>query len=330
MKNFWCVLVVLWVDCACAKDISCDLVERISSDGQTVYERSNLTYYSPASKLVFYKENVTTKKNDRFTLTPVLHTKNKSYLLDLDWDNEDVRANDMPTIDVVSTMDFNKNGFNELVIITKREVYLGEFSTVGFVMHAMVAPDEKTLLSDDSCVIEGYPFINEHLAAIRTAKVNGVDTCEERFCNTQQVLTELKRIQKLSAEEFMTEAHKLALSLFKGKMNEMAARIASAALIYPGSLSDNTVNNFNDMGFFKEQAGQYNEAVEILERVAEKYPNRAVVYLNLGDAYVGLERFAQAETAYIKYVELMRKEGKERKIPKRVLEILKSQNETTG
>lgn len=58
-----------------------------------------------------------------------------------------------------------------------------------------------------------------------------------------------------------------------------------AALVYPSLLSESTVNILNDMGYFKEQAKQYEEAVIILDPVSIRFPNRAVVFLNLGDAY---------------------------------------------
>jgi tetratricopeptide (TPR) repeat protein len=104
-------------------------------------------------------------------------------------------------------------------------------------------------------------------------------------------------------------------------MTEMAAKISDAALVYPSLLSESTVNIFNDMGFFKEQAKQYEEAVAILGPVSVKFPNRAVVFLNLGDAYTGLNKSAEASAFYARYVELMRDQGKEKKIPKRITSL---------
>jgi hypothetical protein len=83
------------------------------------------------------------------------------------------------------------------------------------------------------------------------------------------------------------------------------------------------VNKYNDLGFFLEQGKKYREAVELLEKVVNADPNRTVAYINLGDAYFGLKDSAKAKKAYLKYIDLMKKDGKSAKIPKRVFERVK-------
>ena len=80
---------------------------------------------------------------------------------------------------------------------------------------------------------------------------------------------------------------------------------------------------YNDFGFFLEQAGKYQESVTLLEQVIKAVPTRTVAYVNLGDSYWGLNKTIEAAKCYKTYVDLMKKEGKEQKIPKVVLGRLK-------
>lgn len=88
----------------------------------------------------------------------------------------------------------------------------------------------------------------------------------------------------------------------------------------PWLMDSNNLTFFNDIGYFLEQSSKYQAAVDVLSEVTEKFPERTPAYLNLGDAYFGLQNIAKAKEAYLNYIEHMKKEGKEAKIPKRVFE----------
>jgi TPR repeat len=60
----------------------------------------------------------------------------------------------------------------------------------------------------------------------------------------------------------------------------------------------------NNAGFAFYKIRRYPEAVVWLQKTIEIDPNRAVAYLNLGDALVKLNRNAEARQAYMKYLEL--------------------------
>ncbi|SIO95010.1 tetratricopeptide repeat protein [Vibrio spartinae] len=64
----------------------------------------------------------------------------------------------------------------------------------------------------------------------------------------------------------------------------------------------------------------YKEAIYLLNHIIDVYPSRTVAYINVGDAYWALEETNKAKNAYRTYIELMKKNGKESKIPKQVLE----------
>ncbi|HBX53937.1 MAG TPA: hypothetical protein DEH10_00760 [Pseudomonas sp.] len=74
----------------------------------------------------------------------------------------------------------------------------------------------------------------------------------------------------------------------------------------------------NDLGFLFEQAGYYQEAVELLKYITLKHPDRAVAYLNLADAYWALGKKEPAQKAYNQYYEKMIATGKQARIPERV------------
>jgi tetratricopeptide (TPR) repeat protein len=91
----------------------------------------------------------------------------------------------------------------------------------------------------------------------------------------------------------------------------------------PWNISSQTVTIYNDLGFFLEQGEKYQEASEVLSEVIAKFPDRIPAYLNLADAYAALINSDKAKENYKKYAELMTKAGKQGKIPKRVVELLK-------
>lgn len=76
---------------------------------------------------------------------------------------------------------------------------------------------------------------------------------------------------------------------------------------------------FNDIGYYLEQSGLYEEAIYILEKIIEAYPERTVAYINLGDAYWGMGNYIKAKESYKVYIKQMKNKGKENIIPKRVL-----------
>lgn len=59
------------------------------------------------------------------------------------------------------------------------------------------------------------------------------------------------------------------------------------------------------------------------EEVVDAVPDRTSAYINFGDAYFGLKQNEDAKDVYLKYIDLMKKEGKETKMPKRVFERVK-------
>lgn len=89
-------------------------------------------------------------------------------------------------------------------------------------------------------------------------------------------------------------------------------------------LTNETVATYNDIAYFAEQHGNYDIAIFLLEKIIEKFPDRTVAYINIGDAYWEIFETNEAKKAYKFYIHKMRQENKEHKIPERVKNRIKT------
>lgn len=86
------------------------------------------------------------------------------------------------------------------------------------------------------------------------------------------------------------------------------------------SVSLSNIVHYNNIGYFLDEAGFHEAAAYVLNEVVAAFPNRTVAYINLGDAYWGLEKHTEAREAYQNYIRLMRENKREQRIPKRVFD----------
>jgi hypothetical protein len=144
-----------------------------------------------------------------------------------------------------------------------------------------------------------------------------------------------KYFHKILTDE-MKDEYKILLNLFKSQnIRESKIYIEDKIIINNHDLDDskcypdNYMNRYffidnisytNDIAFFLEQSSHNDEAIFLLEKIIEKFPNRTVAYLNLADAYNGINDKEKAKENYKKYINLMKQDKKENKIPQRVLE----------
>jgi tetratricopeptide (TPR) repeat protein len=147
---------------------------------------------------------------------------------------------------------------------------------------------------------------------------------------TDSVHSELKEnISKIltverNKEILLGNTYNEALKLFKSENQVKAAETLYDFVVNNKvTLSSATVQILNDLAYFLEQTKNYNKAESILNEIIEMFPDRVVAYINLGDTYFGLKNTVKAKDAYLKYIDLMKKENKESKIPKRVFERVK-------
>lgn len=91
-------------------------------------------------------------------------------------------------------------------------------------------------------------------------------------------------------------------------------------LMFNFDLNNKTLVNYNDIAYYLEKHESFKGSIFLLEKIVEKFPNRMVAYINLGDAYWGNSEQDKAIKAYDTYITQMKAKGKESKIPKRVFD----------
>ncbi|MBU3915894.1 tetratricopeptide repeat protein [bacterium] len=150
---------------------------------------------------------------------------------------------------------------------------------------------------------------------------------ESTYDNKSKITFIVKYFITKTAKKDFNIQYERTLKKFKKKDMKKAGRYSLDALDdyylnhYP--IQEDNVDKYNDFGFFLEQSGRYKEAIDLLQKVVKAFPNRTVAYINLGDSYFGANNIEQAKQAYQKYVDLIKKTGKQKKIPKRVYNRLK-------
>ncbi len=83
------------------------------------------------------------------------------------------------------------------------------------------------------------------------------------------------------------------------------------------------VAEFNDYGFYLEEAGRAREAVAVLSAVIDLDDKRIPAYLNLADAQYATGNVADAKADYAEYTKRMAAAGMAVRIPPRVVERLR-------
>ncbi len=170
------------------------------------------------------------------------------------------------------------------------------------------------------------------VAGIRNSKYSGTEkeiwgTPELSAIEYDKANFIVRSIIRNTVEKNFEGDYQDALKKYRKKDLKRAGRYSLGSLkeyyqkFYP--IQKANVDRYNDFGFFLEQAGRYKKSIQLLEKVVTKFPNRVVAYINLGDAYYGNNEIVKAKQAYQTYVDLMKKVGKEKRIPKRVYDRLK-------
>ncbi|MBU3916190.1 tetratricopeptide repeat protein [bacterium] len=179
---------------------------------------------------------------------------------------------------------------------------------------------------------QNFISVKGKLAGIRNSKYSGT---EDEVWGTPELSSSeygkanfiVRSIIENTVEKNFEGDYQDALAKYKKKDLKRAGKYSLGAIkeyyqkFYP--IQKANVDRYNDFGFFLEQAGRYKKAIQLLEKVVDKFPERVLAYINLGDAYHGNNDVGKAKQAYQKYIDLMKKEGKEKKIPKRIYDRLK-------
>lgn len=110
-----------------------------------------------------------------------------------------------------------------------------------------------------------------------------------------------------------------AAAAFAPVVGQMELGLLTTSYPVQGDAGDlRLVGQFNDYGFYLEQAKRYKDAIDVLSQVTDVDPGRIVAYLNLADAEYALGQKKDAAGNYAEYRKRMIKAGKQALIPARV------------
>lgn len=96
-------------------------------------------------------------------------------------------------------------------------------------------------------------------------------------------------------------------------------------LINNEPLSEENIQEYNNIAFYLGENKKNNDAVFLLNKIIDKFPERVVAWLNIADIYWNLNNQEKAKNAYQKYLSLMKFQKKDlSKIPQRVYDRIKN------
>ena len=178
-------------------------------------------------------------------------------------------------------------------------------------------------------VINMKKFKNKNLATLDPLSI--YETLEKHKFNSQY-------FRKICISEMKDEYNTMLQKFYTKDFNKLKTYIDSKIVIQTHDLdnkqclpeeyldkylclnTDKGTTISNNIAFFLEKTHNYKEAIYLLEKILQKYPNRTVAYYNIGDAYWAIGEKEKAKKAYRTYIEQMKAKGKEEKIPRVVME----------
>ena len=87
------------------------------------------------------------------------------------------------------------------------------------------------------------------------------------------------------------------------------------AILLDIGLTKKNLTIYNNIAYYLQKAGANEEAIYLLEKIIERFPDRTVAYYNIGDAYWDIGEKQKAIKAYTTYIEQMCNKGLQKKIP---------------
>ena len=132
-----------------------------------------------------------------------------------------------------------------------------------------------------------------------------------------------KKSFKVGNIKSLHKLDRLLSDLYKSKKYDKIKIVAQDIPNVNIKLSKKTLPTYNNIAYYLQKAGANKEAIYLLEKILQKYPNRTVAYYNIADAYWAIGEKEKAKEAYRTYIKQMKAKGKEKRIPKTVLKRAK-------
>ncbi|SMS12850.1 tetratricopeptide repeat protein [Pseudomonas viridiflava] len=151
-------------------------------------------------------------------------------------------------------------------------------------------------------------------------KKDSAGTCQSETCiDKEKIVTDFA---KKYNEQFLTEFKNATSRLYKenARFADFPKRSFVKLYLDKYGFSKNNQQILNDTAYFWQQANYNGDAIWLLEKIIDNNPERVVAYLNLADAYWSEGEKQAAQKNYNTYVSIMIQQGRQQKIPSRVME----------
>jgi len=125
-----------------------------------------------------------------------------------------------------------------------------------------------------------------------------------------------ERIYKIKGKDTLISLDKHIEKFYKNKNFLKIKALLNGLDIKNIDIGIKTLTQYNNIAYYLQKAGANEEAVYLLEKILEKYPNRTVAHYNLADAYWALGEKKKAIEFYKTYIKQMKEKGKSKRIPK--------------
>jgi hypothetical protein len=221
--------------------------------------------------------------------------------------------------------------YNPYIIKQGKKIKISDYNYVnGSELSVKVSPNKRFVLFDE--ISKGFVYVSETDSVLEEnyfCVVIDVDSVNIVYRSQSDCGGEWNDNNQLVSDENILFSS-LSIVECQGRDNKNTNEKSSKCIQCLEFLKNNAINLskenllfFNDCGYYLEQGGKYQEAIVVLSEVIAKFPDRIPAYLNIADAYLGLNNAQKAKENYQKYIELMTKAGKQTKIPKRVIDRVK-------
>ncbi|MBR7890734.1 tetratricopeptide repeat protein [Burkholderia multivorans] len=213
-------------------------------------------------------------------------------------------------------------------------------------MSVYIIPHTNLLAVDGSCSSQGgqiYRYIYKWSAADKNwcliRQINGEkpDITSGTVVPVEDVLR-VSGCSPIGKNDSLTyESKKQVQDEIRGELDEFKKATQARASLekYVSEISDfqvaelaayidaENVEEVNNLAFFLEKYKRNSEAVQLLQSLIKKFPNRTVARLNLADAYWEIDAKELAASEYREYRRQMNFKGLSAKIPPRVVDRAK-------
>ena len=165
----------------------------------------------------------------------------------------------------------------------------------------------KLLMNDDFIGHDGDVMCEKNIYLYKTEKalskkINSIKITNKLILSSLEAFVNPNYSQKYESK-FTFKDSTFNLDVLKSILNDI-------------SVNKKTLTPYNNIAYYLQKANANQEAIYLLKKILEKYPNRTVAHYNIADAYWVIDDKKKAKEHYNIYIKQMKAKGKSKRIPK--------------